>query len=225
MVSTVKKLNLARLPGRLLRLMKRRRRLFAAIFFCAAVAAGVNQLAPVSQSSQAVLSAARDLPAGKQLSAADLLVVGIPPPLAPSSALLRPEEAIGQQLAGAMRKGQLLADTSLVSQSLLAGAPPGSSAVPLRLADPATAQLVSPGQLVTVLGSADDGLGRNGPGTVLASAVPILWTQASRDAEPGWPSIKDSDGLVVVAASTEQAAALAGAAGRSRLSLLIVNPG
>lgn len=224
MVSSLQKTELTALPGKLLRLVKRRRRLFAAIFFCAALAIAVNQLAPGNQATQPVLSAARDLPTGKRLVPADLTLVRMPPSLVPDSALIRVEEANGQQLAGAVRKGQLLADTSLVGQSLLTGAPPGSSAVPLRLADPATSQLVTPGQLVTVLGSTDDAGGRTESGIVLAASVPVLWTQAKAATTTNWASPKDAEGLVMVAASVEQAAALAGAAGRSRLSLLLVGP-
>lgn len=215
---------MAAFAGRTFRLVRRRRRFFAAVLFCAAIAIAVNQLAPGSQASQAVLSAARDLPSGTRLSAADLRLVRVPTSLLPDAALARLDDATGQQLAGALRKGQLLTDASLVGQSLLAGAPPGSSAVPLRLADPATAQLVSPGQLVTVVGTSDDGTGRTGAGTVLATAVPVLWAQRKSEATSNWAAAKDAEGLVVIAATAEQATALAGAVGRTRLSLVLVSP-
>lgn len=208
-----------------IRLVKRRRRLLAAIFFCAAAAVAVNQLAPASQSSQNVLSAAQDLPAGRELSVADLVKTKAPPELVFDSALSRPEEALGRKLASPLRKGQLIADTSLVGQGLLTGAAPGSSAVPLRLADPAIVQLLSPGQLVTVLSSADDAGGKAEAGIVLATAVPVLWTQGKSDSASAWPAAKDSDGLVVVAASTEQAKSLAGASARGKLSLVLVGAG
>jgi pilus assembly protein CpaB len=221
MASAPDKPRLAAFAGRTFRLVRRRRRFFAAVLFCAAIAIAVNQLAP---GSQAVLSAARDLPSGTRLSAADLRLVRVPTSLLPDAALARLDDATGQQLAGALRKGQLLTDASLVGQSLLAGAPPGSSAVPLRLADPATAQLVSPGQLVTVVGTSDDGTGRTGAGTVLATAVPVLWAQRKSEATSNWAAAKDAEGLVVIAATAEQATALAGAVGRTRLSLVLVSP-
>ena len=63
---------------------------------------------------------------------------------------------------------------------LLTGAPPGSAAVPLRMADPSSIQLVSPGQLVNVVLTSGNGYEQASPSKVLAKAVPVLWTSGRR---------------------------------------------
>ncbi len=77
------------------------------------------------------------------LATSDLVAVQIPPAALPGGTLDR-TVLEGKQLAVALRKGQLLADSLLVGPGLLAGSPPGGAAVPLRMADPASIQLVSP---------------------------------------------------------------------------------
>lgn len=131
----------------------------------------------------------------------------------------------GKQLAAPLRKGQLLTDTQLVGPGLLAGAPPGSAAVPLRMADPSSIQLVSPGQLVNVVLTSGNGYDQASASKILAKSVPVLWTSGQEGQGGQWLAAGDSDGLLVVAATPGQAGALAGASTQGKLFFVLVGSG
>lgn len=179
--------------------------------------------------------AARDLPAGAALSAADLVPAAVSPTMVPDGALA-PESAAdesaaypgtasswrGRQVSGPVRRGEVVTDASLLGDGLLVGAPPGSQAVPLRLADPTTVRLLHQGQLVTVVLGTGDGLDGPTASQVLATAVPVLWTPALAGASAGLLPSQETDGLVVVAAAPAAAVLLAGASVRGKVFLILV---
>ena len=168
--------------------------------------------------------ASRDLPAGHSLAAVDLTVAQVSPEMVPAGSLSEPGSSgswVGRHVSGPVRRGEVMTDAALLGEELLIGSPPGSQAVPLRLTDAATVQLLRQGQLVNVVLSAS--LGIDGPTSneVLARAVPVLWTPtlaATSGLLPG----PEMDGLVVVAATAEQAALLAGASARGKIFLVMV---
>lgn len=213
-----------RLPVRLAAWLSRNRRLAAALLLCAAAALTVQQLTPAPLATVAALAAARDLPAGAALAASDLAPVRVPPGVVAEGFLQEPGTAAGKQLAAPLRKGQLLTDAQLLGPGLLTGTPPGSAAVPLRMADASSIQLVTPGQLVDVVLTSANGFDQQGPSEVLASAVPVLWTSNKGGQSGKWLGTSETDGLIVVAASAEQAARLAGASTQGRLFFVLVGP-
>lgn len=168
------------------------------------------------------LAAARDLPAGSSLGPSDLAEVQVPPGMIAAGSVRSNAEAEGKQLAAPLRKGQLLTDTQLLGPGLLAGTPPDSAAVPLRMADPSSIQLVSPGQLVNVVLTGTNGYDQQAPSEVLATAVPVLWTSGQGGKSGEWLGTGETDGLIVVAARPEQAARLAGASTRGKLFFVLV---
>ncbi|TQJ60281.1 Flp pilus assembly protein CpaB [Arthrobacter sp. SLBN-83] len=210
----------ARLAGWL----NRNRRLVAALLLCAAAALAVQQLTPPPLATVTALAAARDLPAGTAVTAADLAHLQVPPGMVADGFLQDDAAAAGKQLAAPLRKGQLLTDAQLLGPGLLAGTPPGSAAVPLRMADAASIQLVSPGQLVNVVLTSANGFDQQGPSQVLASAVPVLWTSNNGGQSGQWLGTTETDGLIVVAANAEQSSRLAGASTQGRLFFVLVGP-
>jgi pilus assembly protein CpaB len=147
-----------------------------------------------------MLVAARDLPPGTTLRAADVEVSRLPPSLRPRAALTTPEEATGRVLAGAATAGEPLTKARLVGpeSSRLSTGDPTASAVPFRLADPAVADLLTPGarvDVVTVAPSSADPL-------VLATDATVL-TVRRADADAS---------LVVIALPREEATRVAAAA-------------
>jgi Flp pilus assembly protein CpaB len=204
--------------------LSRNRRLAIALLLCIAAGITVHQLTPAPADTATTLAAARDLPAGTALTAADLAPAKIPPQLVNAGSITDPREATGKQLAAPLRKGQLLTDSQLLGPGLLAGAPPGSAAVPLRMADPSSIQLVSPGQLVNVVLTGANGYDHNSPSQVLASSVPVLWTSGQGGKTGQWLGTGETDGLIVVAAAPEQAARLAGASTQGKLFFVLVGP-
>lgn len=204
--------------------LNRNRRLAVALLLCAAAGITVHQLTPAPAHTVTAVAAARDLPAGHTLGGTDVTAVSVPPSVLSSGTFAKAAEVNGKQLAAPLRKGQLFTDAQLVGPGLLTGAPPGSAAVPLRMADPTSIQLVSPGQLVDIVLTSGLGYEQKSASKVLAAAVPVLWT-SEREGQTGqWLAAGDSDGLMVVAATPSQASTLAGASTQGKLFFVLVNP-
>lgn len=198
------------------------RRFVMSLLLCAAAGLTVVQLTPSPAASASVIGAARDLPVGTTLTAADLLAVNVPAELAVAG-ITEPSEAIGKQLAAPLSTHQILWPGLLLGPGLLAGAPPGSTAVPLRMADPTAVQLLSPGHLVTIIRAGEDATGATTPPEVLARSVPVLWTSESGGGD-AWLATADADGLIVVAATPNQNDMLAGASIRGKLFFVVDPP-
>lgn len=201
----------------------RRRWLLSAGLAAAAVATALPAVAPAPVSGTSVLTAARNLAAGTALTEADVARVLLPDHLLPEGVLLDVGGVTGRLVAGAVRRGEPLTDVRLVGPGLLAllgdgqpgGNQPGGNplvAVPVRLADPASAALLRPGDVVDVLGAST---AADGPpaAAVLAAVAPVLAVpQQTADLEGA---------LVVLAVPPATAARLAGAAVTSRLSVVV----
>ncbi len=201
----------------------RNRRLSAALLLCVAAGLAVQQLTPEPAASVPVAAAVLDLPAGKVLAAEDIRVVAAPAALVPDGNFKDASALLGQQLAVAVRKGQLVTDTHLLGPGLLVGTTPGSAAVPLRMADASSVRFLSPGQLVNIIQTRGNGLGEPAESRVLASAVPVLWTSGNGGAAENWLGSADgTDGLVVIAAAGDQARVLAGASMQGSLFFVLV---
>jgi pilus assembly protein CpaB len=197
-----------------------------ALLLCIAAGIAVHQLTPASEQQVQVLVAARDLPAGLSLGKADLVARAVPPGAAPAGALTSAENVVGRQLAAPLSSGQIPTDAQLLGPGLLTGTGIGTTAVPVRLADPSSIQLVSAGQLVNIVLTASDGLGgTGGKSETLASGVPVLWTSAKGGKTGDWLGTPDTEGLLVVAAKPGQAEKLAGASTRGKLFFVLVPAG
>ena len=129
---------------------------------------------------------------------------------------------MGKQLAAPLRKGQLISDTQLLGPGLLAGTPPGSAAVPLRMADPSSIQLVAPGQLVNIVMTNGTDYGKAAESQVLAASVPVLWTSGQGGQTGQWLGTGETEGLIVVAADPDQARRLAGSSTQGKLFFVMV---
>lgn len=202
--------------GELRRVAARRRWLLAAGLMAGAVATALPQLAPAPTPGTPVLTVVRDLPAGAALQDADVRTVEVPPALVPAGAVPVDERLAGRLLAGAVRRGEPLTDVRLIGPGLLATVPDrGLVAVPVRLADPASAALLRPGDIVDVLAAHG---GADGPGvaSVVAASVPVLAVPEQA------PEVEGA--LVVLATPPSTATRLAGAAVSARLSVVVRPP-
>lgn len=156
------------------------------------------------------------------MHAGDLRTVGLRTDVVPPSALHPGAGVVGKAVAVAVPAGLPLTRAALSVGRVL---PPGTEAVPVRLADPGAADLLRPGDRVDVLvahgdvatGDLAPGAGRSGgaDATVVAGDVTVLSVPVPRTATG------DQGGLVVVAAAPEQATALARAAAGGRLSVTV----
>ena len=147
-----------------------------------------------------VLVAEHDLAPGSTLAATDVELRRLPTDLLPSGALTTVRAATGHVLGGALRAGEPITDVRLVDSGF-AGEAPGSSAVPVRLADPGVADLLHPGVRVDVIttdpNQTDDPVLTSG--ALLASGAIVL-TVRDADSAPG------QHGRLVVLALPEQVA-------------------
>lgn len=207
--------DLRRMLRDLSRAVRRHRALLAAGLTAAAVATALPILAPTPAPTVTVVTALHDLAPGSALTAGDLLVVALPRALAPAGVLTSVGTAVGRVVAGPVRRGEPLTDVRLLGSALLTSGP-GTVAVPVRLADPATAALLHAGDRVDVLAAATDATGPAATSAVtVASGLMVLAVPDSGQA--------DGDGaLVVLAAPPAIAARLAAAAVRSRLSVTVL---
>ena len=202
--------------------LNRNRRLIAALLLCIPAGVTVQQIAPAPADTVLAFAAAADLPAGKTLEPGDVSAISVPPGLVPSGSAGSEAAFEGKQLATPLRRGQLLTDAQVLGPGLLAGSPAGTAAVPLRMADPASIQLVSPGQLVNVVLTGGNGFDQSVESQVLAEAVPVLWTSVQGGKAGTWLATADTDGLIVVAAAADQARRLAGASTQGKLFFVLV---
>jgi Flp pilus assembly protein CpaB len=204
------------------RLAGQPRRFAAAVCVGLALLCSLHVLRPRPPAGRLVWVIAHDLPGGAPLTAHDVKAERLPLPAVPRGALLVRERVVGRLVAAPMRAGEPVTDVRLLEPSLLAALrQPGLVAVPIRLADgSAAAALTRAGDLVDVLGTANDDGGSGtarGPTTrVIAAGLTVLAVPA-RDA-----GSDDGAGLVVVAATSAQAARLADAATTTRLSLALL---
>ncbi len=210
-----------RLP-RMRRALLRHRRLLAAVLLCAAAGTCVEAFLPRGEPGAPVIAAASDLAAGTVLAAADLETVTLPSAAVPPGAETRLDDLLGQRLAAPLRRGDVVTDTRLVGPGLLTGTAPGTVAVPLRPADPSTVRLVGAGQRVDVVVSTGDGYETAAASEVIARNLAVLWTSPpGEDPSSAWSASPAEAGLVVVAASAGDAAALAGSSTAGQVHLVL----
>ncbi|WP_407344455.1 flagellar biosynthesis protein FlgA [Pengzhenrongella phosphoraccumulans] len=129
----------------------------AATLLGVAVALVVGRLSPAPTPTVPVVVAARLLAPGA-LVAADLRVVRLPPALVPRGSHRGADDVVGHELVIGAPPGLPIVDTLLAGDRLAAAGPAGSVVAPIRLADPAVAALLRPGDRIDVLaatGSAD----------------------------------------------------------------------
>lgn len=195
------------------RAVGRHRALLAGGLAAGAMAAALGVLAPHPPPGVPVVTAARDLPPGQPLTAADLRLLAVPRGLVPTGALLAVPALVGRVLAAPVRAGEPLTDVRLAGSGLLSGRDAGLLAVPVRLADAAAAALLRAGDHVDVLAAATT------PGA--PAYAQVVAPDATVLAVPTGAGDPGDGALVVLAASPTVASRLAAAAVSSRLSVAV----
>lgn len=159
------------------------RRGVAALLFVTAVVLAVQPGYATGEPTEPVIFTTRDLPAGSTLGADDVRSAEAPASFVPSGALTRTDEAIGRVLAGSARAGEPLTDTRMVGhrgRSAAGGA--SSSAVPIRLADSAVAELLQAGVKVDVVTIGED---KDGSRVLARNATVVTVTSPARQSRLG----------------------------------------
>jgi Flp pilus assembly protein CpaB len=187
------------------------------VLVAAAVAIGLLALSPDAPAGTTVLVMARDVTAGTMLSTDDVEPAARPPDQLPAGTLAATSDAVGRVLASGARRGEVLTDVRLVGPGVVESLPAGEVAVPVRVADPAAAALVRPGDHVDVLVALD---GEVTARAVLSGAVVLARPEpAGSGGLLGGP--ETAGGLVVLGVGRSDAQALVGAAAQGPLSLAL----
>ncbi|WP_046472258.1 RcpC/CpaB family pilus assembly protein [Allosalinactinospora lopnorensis] len=189
---------------------------------CAALAlvGAVLLLRPPSAATVDVLVASRDLTALSPISEGDLSVRALPREAVPDGALRPGSEPTERSLAGPMLRGEVIT-TARVADPPAEAYGPGMVAAPVRIADPGVAALLGPGSRVDILAAggdpflADAGDGPAGPAATVAADRPVIAVPE----EDG--TAQEAGALILVAATPEEARALAGHAAAGHLSVSI----
>jgi Flp pilus assembly protein CpaB len=129
------------------------RRLTAAALILLAALLAVRPGAGAGEPTRPLVVAARDLAPGASLSLADVRVVAVPAGIRPATGLGSADEVSGRVLAGAAAEGEPITRARLVGpeNTRLVTGGPDAVAVPVRLADAAVADLLTPGARVDVV--------------------------------------------------------------------------
>lgn len=173
----------------------------------------LSVLAPPPAATVVMTVAARDLPAGAWLVTDDLRDVPAPAALVPPAALDR-SDALGQVLLAPVAAGEAITTARLTGSGLLAGTPPGTVALPVRLADPGAAALLRPGDRVDLL-AAVAGDAQHTSVRVVGRDLVVLHSGGSSSDPDATPDLAADDllgGLVVVAATDREVLDVVGGA-------------
>jgi Flp pilus assembly protein CpaB len=198
---------------RLRRTILARRRTWAAVCAALAVAAALQANAAHPPARTMVLTAARDLPGGVVMTAADLRRTAFEPDSVPAGTVGSAAGILGRTTAGPLRAGEPLTDVRLVTTSLLEGYP-GLVAVPVRIGDAGAVRLLRVGDRIDVLAADPQ---RRSPAALVEDDVPVLAIPRPDDATPGM----SNGALLVVGVSDSAARTLAQASVSSVLSIVL----
>ncbi|WP_327149630.1 SAF domain-containing protein [Nocardia sp. NBC_01329] len=190
------------------------RRILAAL--CALAAVTLFLRGDPAHARSTVVVAARDLPPGHLLGAADLRLASYPPDVAPDGAAADPAPLLGAVLTAALRAGEVLTDVRVVGPRLaeVATGRPDSRIVPVRLADTAITEILRAGDRVDVVaaGSEDPTLAQ----TLAVDAAVVLVSGPPEDSG----AHRHAERVVLVAMDARRAAVVAAASLNSALTVI-----
>lgn len=194
------------------------------------VVLAVSAIAPTAPRTLSVALAADDLAAGTLLADHHIAVASLQAESV-TSGPVDPDVLVGRVLASPVAAGEQLSESRLRGDELLTGTPAGTVALPVRVADPGSAALVSAGDRIDLLATvqAGDELSVQQVGTDLA--VLLSGSAGSAGEAAGIDPLAGADvgsdplgGLLVVAASPTQARSIVAGAAQSPLWLVMRRP-
>ncbi len=193
---------ISRVSDSVRRAVLRRRRLLAAVLAAVAVAAGLHAVAAPPPATVPVVVAARDLPAGAELQAADVVAVEFAPGSAPEDLV---DDPVGRTLAAPLTRGEPVTDVRLIGPQLADGYA-DLTATPVRLPDAGMVDLLRVGDLIDLVAADPRGTGAE---TVAADA-PVLAIPSEKAGGPGTAGLPGR--LVVVGVGSDEVDTVAAAA-------------
>ncbi len=208
------------------RLVRRHRRVLAGAAAAASIATLGMALQPPATPTHPVVVASADLPAGRLLSAGDLVVAHVPAGVLPEATFDDAEQLLGLVLAAPVARGEVLGGHRLTAPPAWS-IPAGTMPLPVRFPDTGAAALLTAGQHIDVLAASGPGLDDV---TAFASAelvanrvlvLEVITPDAGNGGILDTPA-GDADGaLVLLAADRASALAIAGAQARATLGFVM----
>lgn len=182
---------------------------------CALVAVTLFLRGDPAHTRISVVVAARDLPPGHLLTAADLRLASYLPDAAPDGAVVDPAPLLGAVLTAALRTGEVLTDVRVVGPRLAEAATgrPDARIVPVRLADTAITEILRAGDRVDVVAAdtQDPALAQ----TLAVDAAVVLVSGPPADSGG-----RHAERVVLVAMDARRAAIVAAASLNSALTVI-----
>ena len=186
----------------------RHRRLIAAALAAGAALCLVRVVAPPQPALDPVVVAAHDLPGGAVIGTGDVRTVEMPPDVVPEGAFKATAAAVGASVAAPMRAGEPLTDRRVLGDSLIAGYPAGSEAVPVRIEDAEVVALLRPGDRIDLYASTGD----QGSATrIVTDAIVVMLPEVTDD--------RGSGALIVLAVDELEAIKVASASATGVLTV------
>lgn len=179
----------------------------------------VHELRPPAPVTVEVLVLARDVTAGSTLGSADVRTAAVPAYLVADRMLDRADDAVGERVAVGLPAGFPLAAEVLVGPGLATGAPPGAVVVPVRLADPAAARTLRPGDRVDLLAATADAAASAGGAEVVATGALVMALDEGHGA--GLLGAEEPSSLVFVAVPRAAAPSVVGASAWAPLRVVL----
>lgn len=188
-----------------------------------AAAVVVGELRPAPPPTTPVVVAARELPAGTVLQAGDLRVARVHPGMVPDGAPQAVPDVVGRRLSTGVPARLPLVPTVLAESGWSAAAPSGTVVVPVRLADPAVAALLQPGDVIDVLAAGGSDAATSTEARRVAHRAIVLDTPSAESGGLlGLGTGAPQDGVAVLAVRPDEATTLAGTLGWAALTAVLV---
>ncbi len=196
----------------LLRAFRWHRRWFAALFAALAVLAALNAVSSSQGSGTTIVVAARGIPGGAKVVAADLSTARLPAAMVPEGAFTDAGVVIGRTLVIPVPERGVLTPANLLESGALVAA--GKVALPVRFAEATAIPLLRVGAHIDVLGAAANGADYG----VVAADVRVV---ALPEFSDGGVLGGSQGALVLVEVDSSQAASVVAAASVSAVSFAL----
>lgn len=163
-----------------------------------------------------VVVTAQEVEAGTELTRADLRVVHLPPSVAPDRPM-SVAEAVGAVPVVTLPSGVPVLPALLGQDRFDRRPPPGTVTVPVRLADPAVAALLRPGDRIDVVAQ-----GAEAERAVVLARRAVVLDLVPDEGDAGWLAAGEATGLVTVVAVTPAEGHLLAGSGWGWLGAVLV---
>ena len=197
-----------------------RRVLAGALLLAAVLIAGTGTRPPaaVATPSAEILVATHTLGAGHRLAVTDVTTSSWPLALVPAAALGPAADVVGRIVTGAVAAGEPITALRLLGDGFVQALSPGTTAVPIRLADAGVGALLRPGDHIDLYAVPAGAAGEPAPVQLLAARAVVIAVPEQPD------GVLPEGSIVVVAVRDTSTAGLVRAAYTGSIAATLAPP-